>query len=86
MECDDTNRAELRRLLAAVRKSDRFLERAHKARRPQLLLDSLAPASRIGAYRVEKLLARGGMGDGVPGPPADGQFEKPVALNWPVSK
>ncbi|HWM67546.1 MAG TPA: serine/threonine-protein kinase [Steroidobacteraceae bacterium] len=80
MECDDTTGAELRRLLAAVRKSDRFLERAHKARRPQLLLDSLAPASRIGAYRVEKLLARGGMGEVYRAHRADGQFEKPVAL------
>src|SRR5882757_4767232 len=37
MDCDDTTRAELRRLLAAVRKSDRFLERVHKPHRPQLL-------------------------------------------------
>jgi len=69
MECDDTTGAELRRLLAAVRKSEPVPRARHKARRPQLLLDSLAPASRIGVIPSRKTVGSRRHGRGVPGPP-----------------
>ncbi len=79
-DCDEVTRNVVRKLLAATRKSTQFLELPAESRRPAAAQVSLLPHSRFGAYRIDSLLARGGMGQVYRAARADGQFEKPVAF------
>lgn len=79
LDCDETTRGELRKLLAATRKSAAFLEHT-PAPRVQASADSLAAGSVIDKYRIDALIARGGMGEVYRAQRADGHFEKPVAF------
>ena len=80
-DCDEATRGELRKLLTATRKSAAFLEhtpapRTHAA----VVAETLSAGSVIDKYRIDALIARGGMGEVYRAQRADGHFEKPVAF------
>jgi eukaryotic-like serine/threonine-protein kinase len=79
LSCDASTRNDLRQLLVAASASKNFLEH-------QPVVRSLEPAANllsgkiIGKYRIDGLIARGGMGDVYRAERADGHFEQPVAF------
>ena len=79
-DCDEATRSELRKLLTATRKSTAFLEHAPAPRVHAIAAEALPAGSVIDKYRIDALLARGGMGEVYRAQRADGHFEKPVAF------
>jgi eukaryotic-like serine/threonine-protein kinase len=78
---DSALRAELRSLVAASESASTFLE--HGAAPPDPYLEAaegMQPGSRLGAWRIVRLIGRGGMGEVYEAQRADGQFEQRAAL------
>ena len=80
IDCDEAMRNELRKLLAATRKSAAFLEHTPAPRTHAAVAETLSAGSVIDKYRIDALIARGGMGEVYRAQRADGHFEKPVAF------
>jgi non-specific serine/threonine protein kinase/serine/threonine-protein kinase len=80
IDCDEATRKELGKLLAATRKSAAFLEHAPAPRTHATVTETLSAGSVIDKYRIDALIARGGMGEVYRALRADGHFEKPVAF------
>jgi non-specific serine/threonine protein kinase/serine/threonine-protein kinase len=76
----EATKSAVRKLLAASRRSTHFLEHPVQSRPPMAASEPLLPHTRFGAYRIDSLLAQGGMGDVYRAARADGHFEKPVAF------
>jgi tetratricopeptide (TPR) repeat protein len=76
---DPAVRAEVASLLHAVVASGDFLGRPAKPRFDDGLLDATLGV-RLGAWRLTRLIGRGGMGDVYEGVRVDGEFEQRVAI------
>ena len=77
---DETLRAELDGLIGAAAASGDFLETKNPARGAPVTAPALPAGSRVGAYRIEGLIGRGGMGEVYRAQRADGQYAQQVAI------
>jgi len=75
-------RAEVSRLLEAAEQTDDFLEQPALAAGAQVILDSTQPrlGSRVGPYRLVRLIGNGGMGEVFEAQRDDGEFSQRVAI------
>jgi tetratricopeptide (TPR) repeat protein len=71
--------AAVERWLEAVHASSNFLTKPPRARMEETVPDSVVGV-RLGAWRLTRLIGRGGMGDVYEGVRADGEFEQRVAI------
>jgi eukaryotic-like serine/threonine-protein kinase len=80
--CKDPDiRAEVESLLSSHLESDAFLESSAAAEyTPAEPVENFQPDDRVGAYRIVRLLNRGGMGSVYLAERADGQFSQHVAI------
>lgn len=77
---DDEMRESLERLLATAEVDDERVRRAVASVAFEVTEATPVEGERIGAYRIDQLLARGGMGEVYLATRADGQFDKEVAV------
>jgi len=71
--------AEVESLLRAAQSSSKFLATPARAYEQESLPDTLL-GSRLGAWRIERMIGHGGMGDVYEATRADGDFEQRVAV------